>query len=165
MDFRFLEAPRHDSTKISHNLNYPLWQLIDVLLPLFKKSYTGDSLRETILSANHIWCTYQDEKCLSCALMTDIGSNAGLYMILFGVRQSAQGQGIGKTLLKNLINWARRRQYRFIYLHVDQDNARAIAMYQRAGFRREFNQSYLIEQLPRFGDGTVPMILFLVDHQ
>lgn len=162
MDFLSLETRRQDATEISHNLNYPLWQLEDVLLPLFTKSYDQQSLRETIRSANHIWCAYRLKKCLACVLITDIGSNGGLYMILFGVRRSAQGQGIGKNLLESVIAWARDSEHRFIYLHTEQDNLRAIGMYERAGFRREFNQPDLVEQLPKFGDGIVPMVLFLI---
>jgi ribosomal protein S18 acetylase RimI-like enzyme len=165
MDLLSLETPRRDSTKISHNLNYPLWQLEDVLLPLFTKSYDHESLQETIRSANHVWCAYKQHKCLACALMTDIGTNGGLYIILFGVRRSAQGQGIGKNLLESLIVWARHSDYRFIYLHTEEDNLRAIGMYERAGFRRESDQSALVEQLPKFGQGIVPMILFLVEDE
>ncbi|CAF4440393.1 unnamed protein product, partial [Adineta steineri] len=97
-----------ESTQISRNLNYPLWHLQDVLLPLFEKDYTYDSLRETIQSANHIWCAYENGKCIGCALITDIGSYGGLYVILFGVKKSAQGRGIGKRLLEDIIRWSRK---------------------------------------------------------
>jgi ribosomal protein S18 acetylase RimI-like enzyme len=150
-----------DSIQISHNLNYPLWHLEDVLLPLFDKNYTYDSLHETILSANHIWCIYEYGTCLGCALMTDIGSNRGLYMMLFGIRKSAQGRGMGKRLLENIIQWSRRQGYRFIYLHTEYDNRKAIRMYEKAGFRKEFYRPDYIEQLPKFGSDAIPMILFL----
>ena len=151
-----------DPIKIARDRNYPLCDLMDVLLPLFAKDHTDDSLRETIRSANHIWCAYEHGQCLGCALMTDVGSNGGLYMLLLGVRQSAQGRGIGKSLLENLIHWARQKQYRFIYLHTEPDNHKAIGMYERAGFHQEstrFNQS---EELPTFGNDVLSMVLFLV---
>jgi ribosomal protein S18 acetylase RimI-like enzyme len=151
-----------DSTEISHNHNYPLWHLENVLLPLFEKNYTYDSLHETILSANHIWCAYEYGECIGCALMTDIGSNGGLYMILFGIKNSAQGRGIGKRLLENIIRWSRRQGYRFIYLHTENDNRKAIGMYEKAGFKREFYLSDYIEQLPQLGSDVIPMVLFLV---
>jgi ribosomal protein S18 acetylase RimI-like enzyme len=154
--------PIEDSTKISRNLRYPLWHLEDVLLPLFEKNYTYDSLRETINSANHIWCAYEYGQCMGCVLMTDIGSKGGLYMMLFGVRQSAQGRGIGKRLLENIIRWSRIKGYRFIYLHTEYQNRKAIRMYEKAGFRREFYQADYTEQLPQFGSDVMPMVLFLM---
>ena len=154
--------PDHfDAVQISRNLNYPLWHLEDVLLPLFHRNYTRDSLHDTIRSANHIWCVYEDGACLGCSLMTDIGSDRGLYMMLFGIRQSAQGRGMGKRLLEEIILWSRRRGYRFIYLHTEHDNRRAIRMYEKAGFRPELHRSSFDEQLPQYGWDAVPMILFL----
>jgi ribosomal protein S18 acetylase RimI-like enzyme len=149
-------------TEISHNLNYPLWKLEDLLLPIFEKTYTYESLRETIRSANHIWCAYEYDQYVGCALLTDIGSNGGLYIILFGVRQSDQGRGIGKQLLENIIRWSRRNGYKFIYLHTEYTNKKAIGMYARAGFRQEFHESNFIEQLPQLGSDVIPMVLFLI---
>lgn len=152
-----LPAPK----KISRNLNYPLWHLEDVLLPLFEQNYTYDSLRETISSANHIWCVYEYQTCLGCALMTDIGSNGGLYMMLFGLRKQAQGRGIGKRLLEEIIRWSRMQGHSFIYLHTEYDNRKAIQMYERAGFRPGYYQPDYAEQLPQFGLDVVPLLLFL----
>jgi ribosomal protein S18 acetylase RimI-like enzyme len=151
-----------ESTEISRNLNYPLSHLQDVLLPLFEKYYTYDSLHETIQSANHIWCAYEYGKCIGCALITDIGSNGGLYVLLFGVRKSDQGRGVGKHLLENIIRWSRRHGYRFMYLHTEYDNKKAIEMYKRAGFRQEFYQPNSIGALPQFGSDVVSMVLFLM---
>ncbi|UJR32755.1 hypothetical protein I4U23_020214 [Adineta vaga] len=150
------------STEISRNRNYPLWHLEDVLLPLFEKDYTYDSLRETIRSANHIWCAYEYGECVACALITDVGSNGGLYVILFGVKKSAQGRGIGKQLLENIIRWSRRQRYSFICLHTEFENKKAIGMYERAGFRQEFYRTNFQEQLPQFGSDVLSMILFLI---
>ncbi|CAF4487342.1 unnamed protein product, partial [Rotaria sp. Silwood2] len=144
-----------ESTKISRNLNYPLWHLQDVLLPLFHKSHTYDSLRETIVSANHVWCAYEYGKCVGCALITDVGSNGGLYMLLFGIKRSEQGRGIGKYLLENIIRWSRIHGYKFIYLHTEHNNTKAIGMYQKAGFRKQFYQPAYMEQLPQLGSNVI----------
>lgn len=152
----------HESIIISHNFNYPLWHLEDVLLPLFEKDYTYDSMRETIRSANHIWCAYEYGACLGCALITDVGSDGGLYVILFGVRKSAQGRGVGKRLLESIIHWSRTHGYRFICLHTEHDNAKAIGMYARAGFRPQLSQLTFEDQLPRLGSDVVSMFLFLM---
>ena len=148
--------------EISRNRNYPLWHLEDVLLPLFEKDYTYDSLRETIRSANHIWCAYEHGKCVACALITDVGTNGGLYVMLFGVRKSAQGRGIGKQLLESIIRWSRRQGYSFLYLHTEYDNKKAIGMYERAGFQQEFFGNMFRQQLPQFGSDVLSMILFLM---
>ncbi|CAF3168480.1 unnamed protein product [Rotaria socialis] len=149
------------STGISYNRNYPLCQLADVLFPLFGKYYTYASLYETIASANHIWCAYENGKCIGCALITDVGSNRGLYIMLFGITQSAQGRGIGKRLLESIIIWSSSHKYRFIYLHTEYDNKKAIGMYQKAGFRKQFYQPGYMDELPQFGSDVLPMVLFL----
>ena len=147
--------------RISHNRNYPLFHLENLLLPLFEKDYTDDSLRVTIDSANHVWCAYENEKCLGCVLTTDIGSYGGLYVILFGVSKPAQGHGLGTRLLKKMIKWSRKHRYTFIYLMTEYDNERAIRLYEKANFQKDFRSSIFDEQLPEYGTGVVPMILFL----
>jgi len=84
-------------------------------------------------------------------LITDIGSNGGLYMMLFGIRKSAQGRGIGKRLLENIIRWSYTHGYRFIYLHIENDNR----MYEKAGFRKEFYLPDYTKQLPQFGSDVI----------
>jgi len=51
------------------------------------------------------------------------------------VRRDCWGLGIGGRLMTTLIAWARAGGVmRKINLHVREDNARAIALYQRFGF-------------------------------
>jgi ribosomal protein S18 acetylase RimI-like enzyme len=152
-------------TEISHNLNYPLYHLEDVLLPLFEKNYTTDDLRVTIESANHIWCAYENDKCIACALITDVGTHGGLYVILFGVSKSSQGRGIGTCLLENIITWSRQHGYTFIYLHTEYDNENAIKLYEKAGFRKQFDQSDYIEQLPQYGSDVLSMMLLIENEE
>ncbi|CAF3140171.1 unnamed protein product [Rotaria sp. Silwood2] len=146
---------------ISHNLTYPLCHLEDVLFPLFEKYYTTDSLRVTIESANHIWCAYENDKCIGCVLITDIGSYGGLYVLLFGVSKSKQRRGIGTCLLESIIKWSREHGYTFIYLHTTHDNEEAIKLYEKAGFQKGFDQPEYIEQLPQCGSDVLSMILFI----
>jgi ribosomal protein S18 acetylase RimI-like enzyme len=147
--------------QISHNLQYPICHLEDVLFPLFEKYYTNDSLRVTIESADHIWCAYENGICIACALITDIGSNGGLYIILFGVKKSDQGRGIGTRLLESIIKWSRKHKHTFIYLHTEYDNQNAIRLYEKAGFQKQFSQPDYIEELPLFGPDVLPMMLFI----
>lgn len=54
-----------------------------------------------------------------------------------GVARAAQRQGLGARLLQALLDEAARRRARRVALEVRADNAPAIAMYERFGFRRE----------------------------
>lgn len=146
---------------ISHNLNYPVCHLEDVLLPLFKKNYTNDSLRITIKSANHVWCAYEADKCVGCVLITDIGSYGGLYIILFGVSKSEQGRGIGTSLLEKIIQWSRGQGYKFIYLHTEHENENAIKLYEKAGFQKDFYHPDYVEQLPQYESDVLSMMLLI----
>lgn len=54
------------------------------------------------------------------------------------VARAAQGQGVGKALMHSLMDWADRwAQVLRIELSVYTDNAAAISLYQRFGFRIE----------------------------
>ncbi|HZX71945.1 MAG TPA: GNAT family N-acetyltransferase [Rhodanobacter sp.] len=51
-------------------------------------------------------------------------------------RPEARGQGIGAALLEAAVTAARRRGCRVLRLEVRTDNAAAIALYKRLGYRR-----------------------------
>ncbi len=53
-----------------------------------------------------------------------------------GVDPSAQGQGLGARLLQALLDEAGRRRQAVVSLEVRADNAPAIRLYERFGFRR-----------------------------
>lgn len=156
---RIQERSSRESIQLSHNHEYPIDDLENVLFPLFEKHYTLDSLRVTIESANHIWCAYENEQCIGCALLTDIGSNGGLYIILFGVKETDQGRGIGTRLIKKIINWSHKHQRTFIYLHTEYENQKAICLYEKVGFQKQFGQQNSIEELPQLGSDVLAMML------
>jgi len=147
--------------RISHHRQYPLADLEEVLYPLFQKYYTNDDLRVTIESANHVWCAYENDECIGCVLITDIGSNHGLYMILFGVKQCEQGRGIGGSLLTSIIKWSRQNHHTFIYLHTELENQNAIRFYEKMGFEKYDCQSNSNDDLPQCGSDVLPMMLVI----
>jgi len=53
------------------------------------------------------------------------------------VRQAYAGQGIATRLFGAMEEWARERGVHRIYLHVQADNHRAVALYHRLGYRVE----------------------------
>lgn len=57
------------------------------------------------------------------------------YVLVLCVRKDSQGLGIGGSLLTDAIRWIMDRGMRQIYLSVDAENAGALGMYYRRGFR------------------------------
>jgi ribosomal protein S18 acetylase RimI-like enzyme len=134
---------------IYYNRQFPLEDIVDVFYPLFHADYPYDELIDMISSTNHVFCAYDhiQRRCVACALLNNAGSKGGLYIMLFGVRQSSQHHGIGTKLLKTIIHWAHRTGHTFIYLHVHAENFKAIGLYEKVGFRRH-------EYLPDFYQNT-----------
>ena len=56
------------------------------------------------------------------------------YLAILAVSERAEGHGVGSALLTATEAWARTRGYRFLTLNVFAANARARAVYERAGF-------------------------------
>lgn len=53
------------------------------------------------------------------------------------VREDYQGRGVGSKLMNNLIELGRRENVREIYLTVLTDNAKAIHLYKKYGFKKK----------------------------
>jgi len=125
--------------QIYHNRQFPLNDIVDVLYPLFHDDYVYDDFIKMITTANHIFCAYDQfqRRCVGCALINNAGEKGGLYIMLFGVRQSNQSHGVGTQLLKTIIRWARQTGHTFIYLHVHVENFKAIGLYEKVGFRKQ----------------------------
>ena len=58
-----------------------------------------------------------------------------IYVDNLAVTQEAEGRGIARALLDSVERWAREHGYREVVLDVFADNQRAIAFYQRQGYR------------------------------
>lgn len=56
------------------------------------------------------------------------------YLDSISVNPDAQGKGIGKQLIKAGINWGKALGHQTIALLVEQDNERALKLYQNTGF-------------------------------
>jgi RimJ/RimL family protein N-acetyltransferase len=57
--------------------------------------------------------------------------------LFLGVLRKHWGKGAGSAMLSQIIEWAPRAGLSRLELHVMTDNARAIALYERIGFRLE----------------------------
>lgn len=51
------------------------------------------------------------------------------------VHPDTQGQGVGRTLLQSIQQWARRQHAGRLWLQVNRGNTQAITAYQKYGFR------------------------------
>ncbi len=54
---------------------------------------------------------------------------------ILAVSAEAEGQGVGRALLATVEAWAASEGLRFVTLNVFAENARATAVYERAGYR------------------------------
>jgi GNAT superfamily N-acetyltransferase len=54
------------------------------------------------------------------------------------------GQGVGATLMEALLDWASAHHYQSMWLRVWEKNERAIAFYQRWGFRHVGQEPYCV---------------------
>ena len=64
------------------------------------------------------------------------------HLAILAVAAAAEGQGVGRALLGAVEDWARARGHRFVTLHVFAANARARAVYARAGFTSDTVRYY-----------------------
>jgi ribosomal protein S18 acetylase RimI-like enzyme len=147
--------------QIHYNIQFPLDDILDVLYPIFGQYYPYDDFIYMIYTINHIFCAYDNKigQPIACALINNDNTQGGLYVMLYGVRQSNQNHGIGTYLLEKIILWARQRGYRFIYLHVHIDNYKAIGLYEKVGFRKHEYLPNFYGNIPKYPPHAIRMIL------
>jgi ribosomal protein S18 acetylase RimI-like enzyme len=58
------------------------------------------------------------------------------YVQRLAIHPSAQGEGLGAALLTDGLHWMRVRGARSAFVNTQVDNERALALYERSGFRR-----------------------------
>ena len=114
------------------------WWDIPVLVELEETLFPGDSpwraeMFWSELAAGHHYVVHRDAAGL-------IDGYAGLMVVAdeaevqtIGVRPDAQGSGLGRVLLRNLMRAAGPRR---VLLEVRTDNVKALALYASAGFVR-----------------------------
>ena len=114
------------------------WWDIPVLVELEETLFPGDSpwraeMFWSELAAGHHYVVHRDSVGL-------IDGYAGLMVVAdeaevqtIGVRPDAQGSGLGRVLLRNLMRAAGPRR---VLLEVRTDNVKALALYASAGFVR-----------------------------
>ena len=107
----------------------------------YRRHLDSDSALVLVASANH-------HLFLGSAVLFFRKRSAVARLYSLATRPEARGQGVGAALLEAAAVTARRRGSRALRLEVRTDNAAAIGLYERHGFRR-------IGRYARYyGDGT-----------
>ena len=65
------------------------------------------------------------------------------YLDTISVHPNAQGKGIGKALIKAGINWGKQLGHYNIGLLVEQDNKRALKLYEKMGFITQNEKQFM----------------------
>jgi ribosomal-protein-alanine N-acetyltransferase len=117
------------------------WWHIDDVLPLEQDLFVDDRWTARTywselaqLDTRHYLVALEDDEVVGYAGLCDYPDEAFVQTI--AVAKGAQGAGLGARLLQALLDEAARRRQRRVLLEVRADNERAIALYERFGFRR-----------------------------
>ncbi|CAF1176949.1 unnamed protein product [Adineta ricciae] len=141
------------SIQIYHHIPFPLNDLLGVLYPLFGSYYPFEEFLHMIYTVHHIFCAYDivQNRCVGCALLNNTdNTNQSIYIMLFGVQQTNQNQGVGTYLLQTVIQWAHQAGYQHIHLDVFVENYKAIGLYEKVGFQKyKFLPNYYIHTSKR----------------
>jgi ribosomal-protein-alanine N-acetyltransferase len=117
------------------------WWHIDDVLPLEQDLFVDDRWTARTywselaqLGTRHYLVALDGEQVVGYAGLCDYPDEAFVQTI--AVARHAQGRGLGARLLQALLDEAARRGQRRVLLEVRAGNDRAIALYERFGFRR-----------------------------
>ncbi len=86
------------------------------------------------VETRHYLVALEADRVIGYAGLCDYPDEA--FVQTLGVAPSAQRQGLGAGLLQALLDEAGRRRHSTVLLEVRADNAPAIGLYERFGFRR-----------------------------
>jgi GNAT superfamily N-acetyltransferase len=81
-----------------------------------------------------------DGRTVASGQVTREDSLAGLYDMV--TTQAMRGRGIATSIVAVLLTWARERGATQAYLQVNEDNAAALAVYRKFGFRTVYAYHY-----------------------
>lgn len=101
---------------------------------IFESDAWSESMIRYELSADHrsYFVAVDGNSVVGYAGLLAVGAEGDVQTI--ALSEQYRGKGIGRELLNTLIDAARQRQVRQLFLEVRADNANAIALYQSSGF-------------------------------
>jgi len=86
--------------------------------------------------AAHRWLLVEgDRSPQGCLLLNEVHGQAILEIAYMGLSLESRGKGLGRALIARAIQTAREDGFAALMLAVDESNASAVRLYERAGFR------------------------------
>ena len=134
--------------------------IINLVLEIIKKDYgkinaTASSLPdlknipEIYLNNNgNFWLALDDDKVIGVVALRDHEKGRG-YLKRMYLNEKYRGKGISQKLLTTLIDFAKNKGYKTIFLGTEEKNIVANKFYQKEGFEQI---KKLPNNLPNFGD-------------
>jgi ribosomal-protein-alanine N-acetyltransferase len=117
------------------------WWHLDEVIPIEQDVFVDDRWTARTywselgqLDTRHYLVALDGDRVQGYAGLCDYPDEAFVQTI--AVAREAQGKGIGALLLQALLDEAARRRQSRVLLEVRADNDRAVALYERFGFRR-----------------------------
>ncbi len=98
---------------------------------------------DTVLRAGHHLIVEVDDTVMGHGMLLPIDSEAG--ELANFLHQSIRDRGIGTSLNRELLDFARDIGLRRVWLSVEPSNRRAVRSYEKAGFRRRFTSGWAPE--------------------
>lgn len=140
-DLSALELP----DTLDHIPSHDIGRFIDVLLSVQGDDSSLKPALAEILSAilpttGFFTVEHANDGPLAAALCVQDNDLAGV--LSFAVTEKRRRQGIGTEMLSAALRWARISGARSSWLQVHADNAPAIALYQKFGFRKVYQYRY-----------------------
>lgn len=106
------------------------------------EGYVAESFHKFLLNYNpdndRLWCAEHNGNIIGCIGIVGHGERAQLRWFL--INPHYRRIGLGKKLLQELLDFAKVKNYRSIYLETTSDLNKAISMYTRAGFIKKLEK-------------------------
>lgn len=140
------DIPPNDTTEaIEHLPLRDVGRFVDARLQICGESSQDKAGLSEIINAIKPECGLflfesQDEGPIAVSLAVHDNDLAGILQV--AVAESVRRQGVGSAIVNASLRWARLRGARTAWLSVESDNAAAINLYRKFGFRDVYRYTY-----------------------
>ncbi len=109
-------------------------EVVRVEADVYTHPWTKGNFADALAAGNHAWVVREDGELVAYCIVMMAPDDAHLLNISVAAR--AQHRGVGRELLEWVAEQARAMSVPSVLLEVRVSNARALQMYERAGYRR-----------------------------
>ena len=99
---------------------------------------------EGIVPAHRFATLWRDSEVVAMGLAVLERGQVGLFDVV--TAEHARNQGLGTILMRQLLGWAKRNGAHCAYLQVMRDNAPALHLYEKLGFREIYQYWYRVKR-------------------